>query len=105
MVRPFFKASGHDVRPALCSEALVKLALGTAVDSSHLELQEAMGPEQYGGGRKGGAHLEVEQTRVAAGRRPERALVGSDVPNAFGSVEWPDALRAVLSHPWHQPQR
>ena len=48
LVRPFFKANGIDVRPVLCSEALVKLALGSAVDTVHDEVQEAMGPQQSG---------------------------------------------------------
>ena len=92
LVRPFFKSNGHDVRPVLCSEALVKLALGSTVDSSQEEVVGAMGPQQFGGGRSGGAHLEVEQIRAAAAAHPDRALVGLDVANAFGSVEWADAL-------------
>ena len=74
----------------------MKLALGTAVDASHADLQEGMGPEPYGGGRKGGSHLEVEQSRAAAAERPDKALVSLGVANAFGSVKWTDALAAVL---------
>ena len=85
-----------DVRPVLCSEALVKLALGSAVDTVHDKVPEAMGPRQYGGGRKGGAHLEVEQIRAASGKDPGKAFVSLDVANAFGAVQWTDALEAVF---------
>ena len=96
LVRPFFKSNGVDVRPVLCSEALVKLALGSAVDTVHDKVPEAMGPRQYGGGRKGGAHLEVEQIRAASGKDPGKAFVSLDVANAFGAVQWTDALEAVF---------
>ena len=96
LVRPFFKSNGVDVRPVLCSEALVKLALGSAVDAAHDKVMEAMGACQYGGGRKGGAHLEVEQIRAASGKDPSKAFVSLDVANAFGAVQWADALEAVI---------
>ena len=96
LVRPFYKANLLDIRPIRCSEALVKLAMGTTVDG--LDLQTGMGPQQFGGGKGGGAHLEVEQIRAAAALQPDRALVSLDVENACGSVEWADALEVALDN-------
>ena len=64
LVRPFQKPSGG-IRPILVSEALVKLAMGATVDAAFCQLQQAMGPHQFGGGRAGGAVLEIEQIRMA----------------------------------------
>ena len=62
------------------------MALGSAVGTVHDQVLEAIGPQQYGGGRKGGAHLEVEQIRSASVRDPGKAFVSLDVANAFGAV-------------------
>ena len=97
LTRPFFKANGVSVRPVLCSEALVKFATGTVVAAADKELHRAMGLRQFGGGRAGGAALEVDQVRAAAGRYPNRGLSALDVQTAFGDVSWLDALTVYIS--------
>ena len=97
LVRPFFKANGVDVRPILCAEALLKFAVGTAVRRVDNQLATAMGDRQFGAGRRGGAALEIGELRAASKLNPEHAFVSLDIKNAFGSVEWKDALRTVTA--------
>ncbi|MFM7978864.1 MAG: hypothetical protein ACKPKO_06070, partial [Candidatus Fonsibacter sp.] len=40
--------------------------------------------------------MEVEQIRMVVSRFPERACVSLDLANAFGTVQWNDALQATL---------
>ena len=96
LVRPFFKANGVDVRPILCAEALLKFAVGTTIRRLDRPLAEAMGDRQFGAGRSGGAALEVGQVRAAARLKPGNAFTSLDVQNAFGSVQWKDALQTVI---------
>ena len=46
--------------------------------------------------RHSGAFQEIAEIRAAALLDPTKALVSLDVKNAFGSVQWSDALQAVL---------
>ena len=62
---PFDQADRKSLRPALCSEALAKLAMGSTMDAPRKDLTQAMGSSQLGRGQLGTAHLEVEQVRVA----------------------------------------
>ncbi|MFM7981463.1 MAG: hypothetical protein ACKPKO_19315, partial [Candidatus Fonsibacter sp.] len=50
----------------------------------------------FGGGKAGGAALEVEQMRMAVNQHPDRACVSLDLTNAVGTVQWADALQATL---------
>ena len=95
LVRPFFKANGVDIRPILCAEALLKFAVGTAIRRADRQLAAAMGERQFGAGRPGGAAMEIGEIRAAAKLKPNDALVSLDIKNAFGSVQWKDALQAV----------
>ena len=97
LVRPFFKSNAVDVRPILCAEALLKLAVGAAIRGADRELAAAMGSTQFGAGRRGGAELEVGQARAAAGLQPQHGLASLDIQNAFGSVQWRDALKVVTA--------
>ena len=56
-----------------------------------------MGDWQLGAGRRGGTSQEIGEIRAAARLRPQDALVSLDLMNAFGAVQWIDALRAVQS--------
>jgi len=96
LVRPFFKPNGVDVRPILCAEALLKFAVGSCIRTTDTQLAAAMGDRQFGAGRAGGVYQEVGEVRAAARLRPNDALASLDIKNAFGSVRWVDALRAVL---------
>ena len=95
LVRPFFKANLTDVRPILCAEALLKLAVGISVKGADRQISAAVGPSQYGAGRSGGASLEVAEVRAAAQLCPERPLVSMDMANAVGSLTWTSALQVV----------
>ena len=67
--------------------------LGAARKGCKVELEQGAGPRQYGAGRQGGAALEIAEIRAAAAMRPECALIGLDEQNAFGELDWTDALR------------
>ena len=54
-----------------------------------------MGDRQFGAGRLGGASQEISEVRAATRLRPDDALTSLDLKNAFGSVQWVDALKAV----------
>ena len=75
---------------------MATLAIGALVSGLQTAIANACGTRQHGAGRSGGATLEVAELRAAARLRPTLALVSLDVKNAFGSVEWPDALDAGM---------
>ena len=97
LVRPFFKANGIDIRPILCAEPLLKYAVGTCIRKVDKLVSAAMGDRQCGAGRRRGTSQEIGEIRAAARLRPQDALVSLDLMNAFGAVQWIDALRAVQS--------
>ena len=97
LVRPFVEANGVDIRPILCAEALLKFAVGTAIRRVDAQLANAMGDRQFCAGRRGGAALEIGEIRAAAKLQPDHALMSLDIKNAFGSVEWKNALRVVTA--------
>jgi hypothetical protein len=80
----------------LQSEALLKFAMGCCTKGCQVELMLGAGPRQFGAGRPGGAALEIAEVRAAAAMRPGCALVGLDEQNAFGAIDWTDALRQTL---------
>ena len=80
----------------MCSEALLKYGVGTSIRRIDSTLANAFGDRQFGAGRRGGAALEVAELRAASRLRPQDAIVSLDIKNAFGAVEWADALEAVL---------
>ena len=99
LARPFFKtAQCESVRPILQSEALLKFAFGCCAKGCRIELEQGAGLRQYGAGKQGGAALEIAEIRAAAAMRPDCALIGLDEQNAFGAVEWADALRQAQRH-------
>ena len=79
------------------AEALLKFAVGTTVRRVDPQSANAMGDRQFGAGRRGGAALEIAELRAAAKLNPDCAIVSLDIKNAFGSVEWKDALRTVTA--------
>ena len=98
VARPFWKTSLREsVRPVLCGEALLKLAMGVCVRGAGVQVEQAVGPRQFGAGRSGGASLEISEVRAAAKAFPERMLMGLDVRNAFGEGRWVDALLAAVA--------
>ena len=97
LVRPFFKADMVSIRPILCAEALLKLAVGIGIRIADRQLSAAYGDSQFGAGRRGGAEKEVAEVRAAASLEPDKALMSLDVQNAFGAVQWKDALLAVAA--------
>ena len=98
LARPFYKNERQEgLRPVLQGECLYKFAVGVCLTASKIQVGEAVGRRQYGCGKRGGAELEVAEVRAAAAIYPERAMVGLDFRNAFGLVEWCDALQAMLA--------
>lgn len=91
LVRPFFKVNGEDVRPILCAEALLKFSVGTCIRTADRAMADAVGDQQFGGGRRGGAFQEIAEIRAATQLRPADPLISLDVENAFGAVAWADA--------------
>ena len=85
------------MRPVLCSEALLKFAMGACVKCAWGQIQDAVGERQYGAGKRSGSTLEVAEVRAAASIFPDDALVGLDIENAFGAVTWADALQATIA--------
>ena len=81
----------------MCAEALLKFAEGACIRGIGGAIPAAVGRSQYGAGRPGGAEAEGEEVRAAALAFPDDPLVTTDVANAFGSVEWADALEALTS--------
>ena len=96
LIRPFYKPStcAEPSRPIACSEALLKLALGSVFQSHKKELAVRLGEEQYGAGQCAGAPALVRDVRAMARLAPHKALAQLDYKNAFGSVERNDALEA-----------
>ena len=96
---PFWKdpATRAAIRPILCAEAPLKFAMCVLVLGSGVQLAEAVGPDQYGAGRQGGAELEVAEVRAAAAAHPDDPLLALDLKNAFGTVSWILALEAVVA--------
>ena len=96
MARPFWKDKRQlSVRPVLCGEALLKFAMGVCVLGSSRQVLAAVGPSQHGVG--GNPEQIVGQVRAAAAHRPDRALLSLDFKNAFGCVQWADALDGLVA--------
>ena len=81
----------------MCTEALVKLAFGIVAASAKAQIEVAAGPYQFGAGRPAGAEYEIAEIRACLTNRPTTTLVSLDVKNAFGSVQWHQALELLLS--------
>ncbi len=71
--------------------------MGACAKGCNIQLQEGSGTNQYGSGRAGGAPLEIAEVRAAATERPAWALLTLDIRNAFGQVQWTDALNATAA--------
>ena len=55
----------------------------------------SMGDRPFGAGRRGGASQEIAEVLAVARLKPHDVLVSLAVSNAFGSVQWADALRVT----------
>ena len=100
ILRPGFKpsADAEPSRPIACGEALTKFALGCIFIGVRAQFQSVLGDEQYGNGRAAGAPALVRDIRAVARLRPDRAIVQLDYKNAYGTVEWNDALESIVRH-------
>ena len=97
LARPFWKDAEHTkIRPVLCGEVLLKVAIGIASRAAEKQLGVGVGPRQFGAGRAAGAAAEVAEVRAAAAAYPDSPILTLDVKNAFGEVSWPVALKAAL---------
>jgi hypothetical protein len=97
LARPFWK-DDHctKIRPVLCTEVLVKVAMGVITRGAETQIARGVGPQQHGAGQSAGAAAEIGEVRAAVGAFPHRTMLSLDIKNAFGEVSWPVALRAVL---------
>ena len=77
--------------------SLFRFSFGIDATAARAQTDVAVGPHQYAAGRPGGAEVEVAEIRAAAAHKPDKALVSLDVKNAFGSVQWHQALLALLA--------
>eukprot|EP00973_Karenia_brevis_P022666 3119836-Karenia_brevis.AAC.1 len=100
LLRPFYKPSDttEDARPVTCSEALLKFAVGCGVVGARSKFADVLGDEQYGAGRCAGAPALVRDVRAIARLCPARAITQVDFKNAFGRVEWNDAMGEIVNH-------
>ena len=98
LARPFYKSDLQEaIRPVLCSEALFKFSMGVTVRGSDSQLAHACGERQFGAGRSNGAFQAIGEVRAAASAFPRDVLIGLDIENAFGAVQWADALTAAVA--------
>ena len=97
LCRPFFKSDAVGLRPVMCGEALFKFAAACTIFSATRSIQAAVGDFQYGASRSGGAALQLAEVHAEIAAHPDHALASLDVRNAFGSIEWADALRIVTA--------
>ena len=65
LVRPFYTANGKDVRLAICSEALFKYAVATAMNANLPKMGPAFGQHQCGTGRADGEEQAIYEIRAA----------------------------------------
>ncbi len=86
------KKDGPGFRPVAAGECLRKLAARALVREHRTLLLDAVGRQQYGAGRPGGAETLLHTVQVVSAARPNHAWVQLDVKNAFPSVR----RRAVL---------
>ena len=73
MVRPFFYKEvdeGDMMRPILCSESLVNLAIGALVSWLQKAIAHACGPRQYGAGRTGGQRWKLPRSEQLPASAP-----------------------------------
>ena len=96
LAHPFYKADGAEVRPVVCSEALLKFPVGCIFSLFRGPLALACGHRQFGGLRADGAALMLADVRGAAHLLPQRVIAEGDAANAFGSVSRAEGLEIVL---------
>ena len=84
-------------RSIMRTEALVKFVFGDVATASPAQIDIAAGQYQVGAGRFGGAVAEAADMRAVVNCRPEATLLSLDVKNAFGCVQWHQALQILLA--------
>ena len=80
----------------MCSEPVLKMVEGVTVNLLMPQVERAVGPQQFGAGRSGGASAQVAEVRAAASFFDDRPIITTDIQNAFGAVRWSDAVRVCL---------
>ena len=88
LVRPFYKSDGASIRPIICSEALLKIAIAVAVDAVMPSLRNTISSDQYGLGHNAGPTGAVRHMAAELTRYPGDISAALDLTNAFGSVQW-----------------
>ena len=97
VTHPFYKADGAEVRPVVCSEALLKSPVDCVVSLFHGHISVACGRKQFGGRRADGAALMMAEVKGAAHLYPDKVIAEGDAANAFGSVSRAEGLELVLT--------
>ena len=96
-MHPFYKADGAEVRPVVCSEALLKFPVGCVFALFRSHVAVACGRTQFGAQRADGAALMMAEVRGAAHLFPHKVVAEGDASNAFGSVSRAEGLELVLA--------
>ncbi|CAK0822814.1 unnamed protein product, partial [Prorocentrum cordatum] len=93
---PLQKPQGG-VRPLACGETLRRMAAKAATTQHKEIIAQAVGPRQYGVGRRNGVELMHKVVAGAVEASPQRAVLSLDVANAFNEVDRDVVTREVTS--------
>ena len=74
----------------------MKHTLAVVFASHRVRLGDVLGDQQYGSGRCHGAPALVRDVHAVARLQPDRALIGLDFQNGYGTVKWADGLEACV---------
>ena len=90
-----FEKDDGAVRPLLVGSAIRRLGLKALMKVKKECVSDAVGPHQYGVGRKGGAELLIKKLEAQAEVRPGAAFIKADVKAAFQRLLRSKAFDAV----------